>query len=155
MIRRLDVKIVLTLIATVLIPLGFSVYLVAKATDTSLGLGLNTELADQFKSALEIRRQHIEDLKNGMRLRFAGMADSHRLATLVKPPNEPAIRQVLKEFVTGDPMLFTVRLIASDGHVIDSIGAPPTLRRTALMNPVDRCVRYHCFAAATVSPTTA
>ena len=38
MIKRLDVKIVLTLITTVLIPLGFSVYLVAKATDTSLGL---------------------------------------------------------------------------------------------------------------------
>ena len=85
MIRRLDVKIVLTLIATVLIPLGFSVYLVAKSTDTSLGLGLNTELAEQFESALEIRRRHIEELKEGMQLRFAAIVDSHRLATFVSP----------------------------------------------------------------------
>jgi nitrogen fixation/metabolism regulation signal transduction histidine kinase len=120
MIRRLDVKIVFTLIVTVLIPLGFSVYLVAKATDTSLGLGLNTELAEQFESTLEIRRRHIEDIKDGMRLRFAAIADSHRLATVTKTRNDPDIRLALREIIERDPMLFSIRLTSADGRVVEA-----------------------------------
>ncbi len=119
MIRRLDVKIVFTLIVTVLIPLGFSVYLVAEATDTSLGLGLNTELAAQFENALEIRRKHIENLKTGMRLRFAAVADSHHLATATKSRNEPTILQAMGEIVKRDPLLFALRLISAEGQVIE------------------------------------
>ena len=41
MTGRLDIKIVVILLVTVLLPLGVSVLLVTRAVDTSLGLGLN------------------------------------------------------------------------------------------------------------------
>ena len=49
MTRRLDVKIVLMLLFTALVPLSVSVYLVAEAVNTSLDVGLNEEIAEQIK----------------------------------------------------------------------------------------------------------
>ncbi len=120
MIRRLDVKIVLALIVAVMVPLGFSVYLVANAFDTSLGLGLNDELANQFEHALNIQRKHIEELKHGMRLRFEHLVDSHQLADAIASEDEGSVQTALSTLVNNDPALRKIRLLDSNGQSVEA-----------------------------------
>ncbi|MCP4602519.1 MAG: HAMP domain-containing protein [Proteobacteria bacterium] len=120
MIRRLDVRIVLILIVTVFVPLGFSVYLVGNAIDTSLGLGLNSELATQLERSLDIQRKHIEELKNSVRLRFTHLVDSHKLTKIANSTDEIAVHTTLQDLVENDPLLRQIRLMSSDGQSVEA-----------------------------------
>ncbi|MCP4680283.1 MAG: HAMP domain-containing protein [Deltaproteobacteria bacterium] len=125
MIHRLDIKIVFVLMVTVLIPLGFSVYLVANAVDTSLRLGLNAELAAQLEHALESQRAHIEEIKRGVRLRFSHLVDSRQLASVAETGDEDAIRNAIEKLVQKDQSLQEIRLLRPDGPSVEySIPSP-------------------------------
>ncbi len=120
MIRRLDVKIFLVIVVTVFVPLGFSVYLVGSAIETSLGLGLNAELASQLERALDIQREHIEELKRGIRLRFSHLLDSKLLADAADSGDEDTIRAALEELIEADPSLQRLRLLNPDGQSLET-----------------------------------
>ncbi|MDJ0764340.1 MAG: ATP-binding protein [Myxococcota bacterium] len=119
MIRRLDVKIVLTLIVTVFLPLGVSVFLVATAIETSLGLGLNAEIADQLEQALAAQKEHIEVLKQSVRLRFNHLIDSHLLAQAAIDAQDGQLRQTLGAFLTADPSLRRICLFTETGQTLE------------------------------------
>jgi nitrogen fixation/metabolism regulation signal transduction histidine kinase len=119
MIRRLDVKIVLVLLVTVLGPLAFSGFLVAQAIDTSLGLGLNAELADQLERSLEIQRKHIEELKRGVKRDFASLGDSQRLAAAVETGDRARVKETLAALVEERPGLRRIRLVDAEGLSVE------------------------------------
>ncbi len=140
MIHRLDIKIVFVLIVTVLIPLGFSVYLVANAVDTSLGLGLNAELAAQLEHALESQRAHIEEIKHGVRLRFAHLVDSKHLTSVVEAGDENAIRRAIEKLVRDDPSLQEIRLLRPDGPSAEYGTHPPSGKSRVRTLPLSKDV---------------
>jgi two-component system, NtrC family, nitrogen regulation sensor histidine kinase NtrY len=119
MIRRLDIKIVLILMVTVLVPLGVSVYLVLRAIDTSLGLGLNKELAAQLEASLEIRRQHIRELKRNMEQCFASLRDSHKLIRAATFGDDDAVRAVLREVIGETRSLYILRIAGTGERTIE------------------------------------
>ncbi len=114
MIRRLDFKIVFILLVTVLVPLSVSAYLVLRALDTSLGLGLNDDLARQLRMAVEMHRTHIKDLKEGFQASFDHLVDSERLSNAALFGGETEIRAILKEFTTANEHLKAVRIVTLD-----------------------------------------
>lgn len=114
MIRRLDFKVVFILLITVLVPLGVSAFLVLKALDTSLGLGLNEDLARQLRMAVEMHRTHIKDLKDSFEHCFSHLLDSERLSDAAAFGDETDVRAVLKDFVDRNAHLKAVRLVTVD-----------------------------------------
>jgi hypothetical protein len=130
MIRRLDIKIVLILMVTVLVPLGVSVYLVVRAIDTSLGLGLNRELAGQLAAALDIRRQHIRQLKLNMEHCFAHLTDSHMLLTAAENGNDEDLRSTLREIIEKVDALYSIRLADESGNVVEASIEPGQYQET-------------------------
>ncbi|MFO8073083.1 MAG: ATP-binding protein [Polyangia bacterium] len=126
MSRRLDVKIIITLLATALVPLGVSIYLVAEAVDSSLGLGINEEIAAQMQRSLDTYRAYVASLKHGQKVRFEHLVDSRSLSDSVASRDEDRVRAVLEEIVEGDPSLRSVRLESREGRsvVVQSTGVP-------------------------------
>ena len=110
MIRRLDFKIVFILLVTVLVPLSVSAVLVLKALDTSLGLGLNEDLAMQLRRAVDMHRTHIQDLKEEFRSCFAHLVDSEQLTEAATFGDEQDVRDVLREFIDRNHHLKAVQL---------------------------------------------
>ncbi|HUT78060.1 MAG TPA: ATP-binding protein [Polyangia bacterium] len=119
MIRRLDVKIIVTLLVTALVPLGVSIHLVSEAVRASLGLGLNDEIAAQLDRGLAIHRAYIEAIKDSQWLRLEQLADSRLLAAAAAGSDEAEVRQVLERLVEGDPSLRAVRLVGPADRAIE------------------------------------
>ena len=117
--RRLDIKIVLVLLATVLVPLGFSVYLVANAVHTSLGLGLNAKLASQLEQSLNVQRNYIKEIKNGIKHRFDHMVDSNAIFNAAISDREETLRTALEALVKQDPTLNLIRLTGAAGELLE------------------------------------
>jgi two-component system, NtrC family, nitrogen regulation sensor histidine kinase NtrY len=117
--RRLDVKIVLMLLATVLAPLGVSVFLVARALDSSLGLGVNRAIAAHMQHGLEFYRLYIEGVRSGFETRLERIADSRELAEAAAGPDESTVRGALERFVAADPSLVSLRLAAPEGGAVE------------------------------------
>jgi two-component system, NtrC family, nitrogen regulation sensor histidine kinase NtrY len=118
MIRRLDVKIILTLLVTALIPLSISIWLVGEAVDTSLGVGLNAAIAGRMERGLEIHRQYIEAIKRQQKERLEHLADSAALRAAVELGDEARIREVLAVHLSADATLRSIRLVAADGREV-------------------------------------
>jgi nitrogen fixation/metabolism regulation signal transduction histidine kinase len=121
MIHRLDLKIMFALVATVLMPLGFSVFLVTKVISTSLGLGLNEQTAAQLEQALESRRRYIGELKRGMRQHFDYLADSRRLANSIASGEDAKIRATLNHILSEEPMLRQIRILGPEKPTIKAM----------------------------------
>jgi two-component system nitrogen regulation sensor histidine kinase NtrY len=119
MIRRLDLKIVGALLVTTTLPLALSVYLVAQAVDSSLGLGLNAGIGEQMERGLETHRRYIEAVKHGHAVRFEQLIDSRELAEAAELPDESRVRAVLERIVESDPELTLVRLGGPEGRVLE------------------------------------
>ncbi|MBW2532866.1 MAG: hypothetical protein JRI55_15345, partial [Deltaproteobacteria bacterium] len=135
-IRSLYAKIILALLVTVFVPLGFSVLLVAQAFDTTLGLGLNTQLAAQLERGLEGQRALIEELKRSARARFEHLLDSRALAVAAEQPADGELRAALARFVEEDRSLKLLRLHAPEGRVleVEEVAGPrPGSQRTLTM----------------------
>ncbi|MDD5307952.1 MAG: ATP-binding protein [Deltaproteobacteria bacterium] len=134
MTRRLDVKIVLMLVVTVLAPLGVSVFLVARALDSSLGLGVNRAIATHMQQGLELYRLYIEGVRSGFETRLGRSADSHELAEAAAAPDETTVRGALERFVASDPSLVSVRLAAPEGGAVEveAVRMPGQGRRRTL-----------------------
>ncbi len=128
MIRRLDVKIIFTLLVTALIPLAISIYLVGEAVDTSLGVGLNAAIAQSMERGLEVDRQYIEAIKREEKERLEHLSDSAALTAAVEIGDEARIREVLAVHLNADASLRNIRLVASDGREVsvaaDEAAAP-------------------------------
>lgn len=138
MIRRLDVKIALTLMLTALVPLGVSVYLVAEAVDTSLGVGLNDQIAGHMERSLVIHRRYIEAIKETHKVRVQHLADSFSLREAALSPREGDVERVLEGFLKLDADIVLIRLSGSTSRsvevkAVDDPNPEPsrTLSRTA------------------------
>jgi nitrogen fixation/metabolism regulation signal transduction histidine kinase len=138
MIRRLDVKITLALLLTALLPLGVSVYLVAQAVETSLGVGLNSRIAGHMERGLEVHRKYIEAIKDRQKVRLDHITDSAALKEAVLSPSEGNAAAVLEDFLKADALIEEIRLIGPEGRTLEvkAVGAPDeepirTLSRTA------------------------
>ena len=123
MIRRLDIKIVAIILVTVLVPLGVSLFLVRKTIDTSLGLGLNDDLAAELQQAVKIHRKYIKELKDGFRYCFARIVDSHRFRQAAVFGDKAAVASVLGELVAENRHLVKVRLIDDEGGIVEVDGS--------------------------------
>lgn len=123
MIRRLDFKIVAIILITVLVPLGVSAVLVFRAIDTSLGLGLNEELAMQLRLAVNMHRTHIKDLKKSFQSCFLHLLDSNRLFNAATYGDEAEVRAVLKEVIDDNDRLKVIRLTFADDQSVLTISA--------------------------------
>jgi nitrogen fixation/metabolism regulation signal transduction histidine kinase len=146
MIRRLDVKIIVTLLVTALVPLGVSIHLVSRAVDTSLGLGLNDEIAAQLERGLAAQRAHIESIKEAQRLRLERLADSRALAAATAGSDEAEVRRVLESLAEADPSLRALRLSGSSSRTVEIVAVaeltgPParivTRQVPAVIGPYD------------------
>lgn len=145
MIRRLDVKIFFALSVTVLVPLGFSVYLVAHAIDTSLGLGLNDEIAGHLERSLDQHRKYIAELKQGVQKRFLHLADSYTLATYASEFNPQELRSAILGIMADDCALRKVRLVLTNGKTleVESPSDPPAEKSRSL--PLESALRWGPF----------
>jgi nitrogen fixation/metabolism regulation signal transduction histidine kinase len=119
MIRRLDVKIAAALLVTTLLPLGISIYLVGKAVDSSLALGLNNEISQQMERGLATHRSYIESVKHGHQVRFEHLLDSASLATAAASTEEAAVRRALEKLIASDPSLKLIRLGGHGGRTVE------------------------------------
>ncbi len=119
MIRRLDVKIIVTLLVTALVPLGVSIHLVSRAVDTSLGLGLNDEIAAQLERGLAAQRAYIEAIKETQRLRLEQLTDSRVLNAAAAGNDEAEVRRVLESLVEADPSLRALRLTGPSSRAVE------------------------------------
>jgi len=138
MTRRLDVKIVLMLLFTALVPLSVSVYLVAEAVNTSLDVGLNEEIAGQIERGVDIHRKYIEEVKEKQRARLEHIVDSAALHQAASASQEEKVAEVLEGFLSGDDAIRIIRLSGPDGRAVkveavDDPSAAPvrTLTRNA------------------------
>ncbi len=134
MTKRLDVKIILAVIFAVLIPLGFSVYLVDKAVKTSLGLGVNDELLEQIENALEARRNLIAQLKKNVSSTFARIKDSHELKEAALLGDRQNIESALRFLQKENESVIEIRLTPSQGEPL------------SLISPSDRSVPLKTLA---------
>ncbi|MBN2341857.1 MAG: HAMP domain-containing protein [Deltaproteobacteria bacterium] len=101
MIKRLDVKFVLTLIITAVVPIVASIYLVTEAVKTSLGVGLNKDIAASLSKSVTVHKNYIEAIKanhTGVMLR---LSDSARLAHACAASDEEQIETVLRSFLAS------------------------------------------------------
>ena len=119
MIRRLDIKIVLMLLATALLPLSISVYLVAKAVETSLGVGLNQEISSGMEQGVEIHRLYIELVKDSQKVHMEHLMDSAALEKAAASRDEEDVRRVLERFLGSDPCLRRIRLSGPAGRSVE------------------------------------
>ena len=135
MIRRLDVKIVTILLVSVLVPLGVSLFLVAKIIDASLGLGLNDDLASQLELAVDIHRRYINESKNSFRRTMWHLSDSERIQAAAVFGDEAELKEVLEEMIAKTPGLKVVRLHDADGGIVEAVssGADAEDTRTVTM----------------------
>ncbi|MCK9458886.1 MAG: ATP-binding protein [Proteobacteria bacterium] len=125
MIRRLDVKIVFTLLVTTLIPLSISIYLVGEAVDTSLGVGLNPAISGQMERGLEIHRQYIEAVKGQQRLRLEQLADSSSLRAAVDTRDDAQVVASLERSLAADASLRELRLVGPGSYEVKAEALPP------------------------------
>jgi len=116
MIRRLDVKIIFTLLVTTLVPLAISIYLVGEAVDTSLGVGVNSAIAAQMERGLEIHRQYIEAVKGQQKMRLEQLADSGSLRTAVDTRDDAQVVYALEKGLAADPSLRELRLVGPGSY---------------------------------------
>ncbi len=132
--RRLDVKIVLILFVTVALPLAISVYLVNRAVDTSLALGLNAKVVDQLEQGLEVHRGYITELKRGVELRFERLVDSHRLFETAIFDDRPQLEMAIAKLIEQDPSLISVRLTGpgTDPLEVSTSGSVDQVRTMAM-----------------------
>lgn len=119
MIRRLDVKVIIALLVTALVPLGVSIHLVSQAVRASLGLGLNEEIAAQLDGGLAVHREYVEAIKEIHRLRLERLAGRAELTRAAADRDEAAIRGILERFLAEQPDLRGLRLIGSEGEAIE------------------------------------
>ncbi len=141
MTRRLDVKIVLMLLFTALVPLSVSVYLVAEAVNTSLDVGLNEEIAGQIERGVDIHRKYIEEIKERQRARLEHVIDSAALHQAANASQEEKVKAVLEGLLSGDDAIRAIRLSGPEGRAVeveavDDPSAVPvrTLTRNAQVN---------------------
>ncbi len=127
---------VLILLATVITPLIVSAFLVQRAINTSLGLGLNDELAGQLRNSLEMHRLHIQDLKAGFAQCFEHISDSKRLIDVASTGNESEVRTIIGDFIKQNANLITVRLIKPNGEAL------VIEKNNSLQNSKDRTVSF-------------
>jgi nitrogen fixation/metabolism regulation signal transduction histidine kinase len=125
MIRRLDVKIVFTLLVTTLVPLAISIYLVGEAVDTSLGVGVNPAIAAHMERGLEIHRQYIEALKLQQRMRLEQLADSASLRDAVATRDDAQVVAALEKQLAADPSLRELKLIGPGTYEVKASALPP------------------------------
>ncbi len=125
MIGRLDIKMVSILLVTVLLPLGVSVLLVTRVVDSSLGLGLNDEVANQLEKTLEMHRIHIQGLRSAIEHRFDRLADSERLHRAAAEGGSEKVRAALQGFIEEDPALEQICLFNDEGRALE-VSVPKT-----------------------------
>ncbi|MBN2716097.1 MAG: HAMP domain-containing protein [Deltaproteobacteria bacterium] len=99
MIKRLDVKFVLTLVITSVVPILASLYLVTEAVQTSLGVGLNRDIANSLSQSVKIYKDYIEEIKSGHDRFMSALEDSARLQYACQAQDERQIKQVLRTFI--------------------------------------------------------
>jgi two-component system, NtrC family, nitrogen regulation sensor histidine kinase NtrY len=99
MIRRLDVKFVLTLIITAVVPIMASLYLVTEAVQTSLGVGLNRDISESLSKSVAVYKDYIETIKAGHDSFMMRVTDSARLSRSCDAGDEKQIRKVLRSMI--------------------------------------------------------
>lgn len=119
MIRRLDARIIITLLITTLTPLGVSVYLVSKTINTTIGIGLNKDVAAQLEQNLEIYRKYIEAIKQSQKVKLIQVTDSAALKEAVDQLDESKIKRVFERFLQEDPSLRGIRIETPSGRSIE------------------------------------
>jgi two-component system nitrogen regulation sensor histidine kinase NtrY len=130
MIRRLDVKIVFTLLVTTLVPLAISIYLVGEAVDTSLGVGVNPSIAAHMERGLEIQRKYIEAIKDQEKRRLEALADSAGLVAAVGTRDDAQVVDALEKVLAEDPTLREIRLVGPGTYEVKAAALLPPDART-------------------------
>ena len=125
MIRRLDVKIVFTLLVTTLVPLAISIYLVGEAVDTSLGVGVNPAIAGHMERGLEIHRKYIEAVKGQQRGRLEQLTDSAALRAAVDTRDDAQVVVALERSLAADSSLREIRLVGPGTYEVKASALPP------------------------------
>lgn len=120
MIRRLDIKILTAVLFTVMLPLGFSVFLVMRLVDTSLRLGLNEDIARQLERSLDLRRTRIQEIKQEIAESFGDLLDSHSLAVAATGETPDDLRRALDAVVERHPRLRHIRLENGAGSSLEA-----------------------------------
>jgi len=134
MIRRLDVKIVFTLLVTTLVPMAISIYLVGEAVDTSLGVGVNSAIAGHMERGLEIHRQYIEAVKGQQRMRLEQLADSAALRAAVDTRDDAQVVAALEKVLAADPSLRELKLVGPGSYEVTATAlAPPGAKAERLV----------------------
>ncbi|MBN2526875.1 MAG: HAMP domain-containing protein [Deltaproteobacteria bacterium] len=144
MIKRLDVKFVLTLIITSVVPIVASLYLVTEAVQTSLGVGLNRDIAQSLSRSVAVYKDYIEAIKSGHDGFMFRLADSARLEEACNAQDEAHIKTILRSLIrTGQIKEISVELGSgpvSIQYPFDDSQFRSVTRNATLKNPFCRSV---------------
>lgn len=111
MIKRLDVKFILTLIITAVVPIVASIYLVTEAVHTSLGVGLNKDIASSLSKSVAVHKSYIDAIKENHNSFMLRLSDSSKLTQACVAQDEAAIKHVLQSFLkSASVQLISVEL---------------------------------------------
>jgi nitrogen fixation/metabolism regulation signal transduction histidine kinase len=101
MIWRMDVKFVLTLVVTSVLPMIVSVYLMTNAVRAALGVGLNKDIAASLDDSLKAYRSSIEYQKIAQELYISGISKSATIEKACVSHDKTKIKQELKKILTS------------------------------------------------------
>jgi nitrogen fixation/metabolism regulation signal transduction histidine kinase len=105
MISRLDIKFVLTLIITSVLPMVISVHFAQKLVETSLHIGINKEMSSQLAMSVKAQKDHIKTIKRLQQMLLDQLVDSVRLHNVAITGDKTKIENVLKLFLKEDKSL--------------------------------------------------
>ena len=91
----------LTLVITSVVPIVASLYLVTEAVQTSLGVGLNRDIAQSLAQSVTVYKDYIEAIKAGHDGFMARLNDSEKLAAACRSEDADRIKTVLRSLIRG------------------------------------------------------
>ena len=111
MIKRLDIKFVLILIITAVVPMFASLYFVRNAVKLSLSAGLNRDIAASLDNSLLAYRNFIEAQKTSQKLFLTGAAASAEYMNAFSSGNPETVRSALAAIIKKVQLLSTQKNI--------------------------------------------
>ncbi|NLN63331.1 MAG: HAMP domain-containing protein [Myxococcales bacterium] len=150
MIRRIDIKILLILVVTALVPMIVSVRLVAVAVRTALHIGINDDMEDALAASIDAQRARIETLKAMHAQQLAALARSAALTQACRDDDPAPLRATVHRLMSHNSALRAVRIhtahgpwFAQDAPPLPQAAdaAPQTLRQHGIALDTGVCQR--------------
>ena len=118
-VRKFEWKIILALLMTAAAPLVITVFLVDRLVEESMAVGVNERVVSGLEAGVDLYKEAIEARIKIVRLQGRALAHDSKFRKAVGKGELEDARQRINDLVASNPSVGRVRVLASDGVVVE------------------------------------